>query len=109
LDEALRLNKPLATDYYLKEDLRQLWSQPDKETAEKIINDWIVGAEASEIRPLRGMAKALAAYHFDILAYYDTPISSGPIEERQAYGYRDTECFKLRIMKIHKAKYALAG
>ena len=25
LEEALRLNKPLATAYYLKEDLRQLW------------------------------------------------------------------------------------
>jgi transposase len=45
-------------------------------------------------------------------------ISSGPIEgtnnkiktlKRQAYGYRDTELFKLRIMGIHEAKYALAG
>jgi transposase len=29
LEEALRLNEPLATAYYLKEDLRQIWSQPD--------------------------------------------------------------------------------
>jgi Transposase and inactivated derivatives len=118
LDEALRLNKPLATAYYLKEDLRQLWSQPNKATAEKVINDWIARAEASEIRPLRVMAKTLAAYRFGILACYDHPISSGPIEgtnnkiktlKRQAYGYRDTEFFKLRIMGIHEAKYALAG
>jgi transposase len=32
LEEALRMNQPLATVYYLKEDLRQLWMQPDKET-----------------------------------------------------------------------------
>ncbi|CCH47531.1 ISL3 family transposase [Pseudodesulfovibrio piezophilus] len=50
--------------------------------------------------------------------YYDHPILSGPIEgtnnkiktlKRQAYGYRDTEFFKLRIMRIPQAKYALAG
>ena len=30
LDEALALNKPLATAYYMKEDLRQIWDQPGK-------------------------------------------------------------------------------
>ncbi|WP_419787187.1 ISL3 family transposase [Pseudodesulfovibrio sp.] len=114
----MRLNKPLATAYYLKEDLRQLWSQPDKATAEKVINDWIARAEASEIRPLQVMARTLASHRFGILAYYDHPISSGPIEgtnnkiktlKRQTYGYRDTEFFKLRIMGIHESKYALTG
>jgi transposase len=33
LDSALSLNKPLSTAYYMKEDLRQLWSWDDKETA----------------------------------------------------------------------------
>ena len=28
LEEALALNKSLATAYYLKEDLRQFWEQP---------------------------------------------------------------------------------
>ena len=46
------------------------------------------------------------------------PITSGPMEgtnnkiktmKRQAYGYRDMEFFKLRIMGIHEAKYALTG
>ncbi|MEA3222191.1 MAG: hypothetical protein U9P49_03360, partial [Thermodesulfobacteriota bacterium] len=27
LEEALSLNKPLATAYYMKEDLRQIWNQ----------------------------------------------------------------------------------
>src|SRR5262249_43305271 len=30
LKEALKLNEPLATAYYLKEDLRRLWEQPGK-------------------------------------------------------------------------------
>jgi len=37
LEEALELNRPLATAYYLKEDLRQIWSQPDKTTAEGVL------------------------------------------------------------------------
>ncbi|WP_404823694.1 transposase [Pseudodesulfovibrio thermohalotolerans] len=64
------------------------------------------------------MARTFAGYRFTLLAHYDHPISSGPIEgtnnkiktlKRQAYGYRDTKFFKLRIMGIHEAKYALAG
>ncbi|WP_272700905.1 transposase [Desulfovibrio sp. Fe33] len=118
MDEALRLNKPLATAYYLKDDLRQLWSQPNQATAEKVINDWIARGETSEMRPLWGMTRTLATYRFGILAYHEHPISSGPIEgtnnmiktlKRQAYGYRDTEFVKLRIMGIHEAKYALSG
>jgi hypothetical protein len=33
LDQALKLNQPLATAYYLKEDLRRLWEQPGKHFA----------------------------------------------------------------------------
>lgn len=64
------------------------------------------------------MRNTLAGYRSGILAWYDHPISSGPLEgtnnkiktlKRQAYGYRDLEFFKLRIMDIHEAKYALAG
>jgi len=29
--------------------------------------------------------------------------------KRQAYGYRDTEFFNLKIMALHLTKYALAG
>src|ERR1700730_999755 len=41
LEDALRLNKPLAIAYYLKEDLRQIWSQPNKRTARRVRRDWI--------------------------------------------------------------------
>ncbi len=113
-----QLNRPLATAYYLKEDLRQLWSQPDKATAKKVIGDWFARAETSEIRRLQVMARTLAAYRFGILAYYNHPISSGPIEEtnnkiktlkRTSLRLPRYGVFKLRIMGIHEAKYALAG
>ena len=64
------------------------------------------------------MAKTLSSYKSGILAYYDFPISTGPLEgtnnkiktmKRQAYGFRDMEFFKLKIMGLHETKYALVG
>jgi transposase len=118
LEEALRLNQPLATVYYLKEDLRQIWEQPDKETATRVLEDWIRRAEASCIKVLQKFAVTLTMHRTGILAYYDCRISTGPLEgtnnkiktmQRQAYGFRDKEFFKLKILALHEAKYALLG
>ena len=118
LEEALLLNKPLATAYYLKEDLRTLWTQHSKEKAEKSLDAWIRKAESTDIRILHTFAKTLQTHRNAILAYYDYPISTGPLEgmnnkiktmKRMAYGFRDIEFFKLRILAIHEAKYALVG
>jgi len=118
LEEALALNKPLATAYYLKEDLRRFWEQPGKRFATTFLDGWIRRAEASGIKMLQQMAKTLAAHRSGLLAYYDVMISSGPMEgtnnkiktmKRQAYGFRDLEFFKLKILAIHETKYVLVG
>ncbi|HKB41750.1 MAG TPA: ISL3 family transposase, partial [Gemmataceae bacterium] len=62
LEEALRMNQPLATVYYLKDDLRQIWMQPDKETARRVLEDWIRRAEASCIKLLQQFASTLSMY-----------------------------------------------
>src|SRR3954451_20949790 len=61
LEEALALNKSLATAYYLKEDLRRFWEQPGQRFATAFLNDWIKRAAASGIKILQQMAKTLAA------------------------------------------------
>jgi transposase len=118
LEEALQMNQPLYTAYYLKEDLREVWTQPGKKQAEKVLDEWILKASSSGIAILKTMAKTLSAYKSGILAYYDFPISTGPLEgtnnkiktmKRQAYGFRDMEFFKLKIMALHETKYALVG
>lgn len=118
LEEALQLNAPLATAYYLKEDLAEVWEQEDQETAEAFLLDWIHQAESSGIRMLINFAKTLRLHAHGILAYYDYPISTGPLEgtnnkiktmKRQAYGFRDQEFLKLKIYAIHESKYALVG
>jgi transposase len=118
LEEALRLNEPLATAYYLKEDLRQIWSQPDKRTARRVLRDWLARARASKIRILVQFAATLEEHQEGILNYYHYRISTGPLEgtnnkiqlmKRQAYGFRDHEFFKLKILGIHETKHALVG
>jgi transposase len=115
---ALRLNESLATAYYLKEELRQIWEQPDKRYARRALRSWHDQATASGIRVLHIMARTLLIHAEGILAWYDYPISTGPLEgthnktktmQRQHYGLRDQEFLKLKLYALHEAKYALVG
>lgn len=118
LNEALELNRPLATAYYMKEELRLFWEQEDKSAAAALILDWLRRAESSGITLLKKFAHTIAAHRQGVLAWYDDKISTGPLEgtnnkiktiKRQAYGFRDTEFLKLKILGLHETKYALVG
>ena len=102
----------------MKEDLRQVWQQSSKAAARRFLDDWIRRAEASNIAMLQRFAATLREHKNGILAYYDCRISTGPLEgvnnkirtlQRQAYGFRDLAFFKLKILALHKSKYALVG
>ncbi|MDY6856858.1 MAG: transposase [Thermodesulfobacteriota bacterium] len=63
-------------------------------------------------------AKRLAADRKDILAYYDYPLSNGPLEvinnkikskKHQVHGFIIIEFFKLKIIAIHGVNCALIG
>ena len=117
LQEALDLNASLAAAYYLSADLRQFWEQPTKARAARFLDGWCVRAHVTGIRRLQTFAHTLQAHRAGLLAWYDFPISTGPLEgtntkirvlQRQTYGYRDHEFFRLKIYSLHQAKHALA-
>jgi len=67
---------------------------------------------------LRKFAQALGSHRENILAYFDFPNSTGPLEgtnnkiktlQKQAYGFRDIYFFKLKIYALHETRYALIG
>jgi transposase len=68
---------------------------------------------------LKQFSKTLAAHRSGILAYFDFDgLSTGPPEgannkirtlHKMAYGFRDIEFFKLKIMALHEINYALVG
>ena len=118
LEKALEVNKPLAIAYYLKETLRKFWEQGSRKEAEKYLFTWIEDAKSSGITQLITMANTVQMHRYGLLSYFEHPISTGPLEgtnnkiktlKRQAYGFRDLEFFKLKIMALHESKYALVG
>lgn len=119
LQQALAVNEPLSKGYYLKEKLRLLWDEPDRDSAGRLLSEWCAEADVSGIRELKRMAKTVASHRSGILAYFDHDgITSGPLEginnkiktvKRMAYGYRDDEFFKLKLLGLHEARYRLVG
>ena len=86
LQTALELNAPLATGYYLKEDLGQLWKQPNKEIASLFLDGWLERALSANIPLITTFARTLKRHRQGILAYYDYRITTGPLES--AFGVR---------------------
>jgi len=118
LAEALERNSDLSAAYFLKEELSEIWEQEDRDIAEGMLLDWILFAESLEIKELTAFAQTLRRHAIGILAYYDAEITTGPLEginnkiktmKRQSYGFRDQEYFKLKILSLHRTRYALLG
>lgn len=107
------MNEPLSKAYYLKEQLREIWSQISKEEAEAVLDDWVKQTRESKIPQLMRMAATLLAHRRGILAWYDSHISTGKVEginnkikvmKRNAYGFRDDRYFTLRLCTIHDCR-----
>jgi transposase len=118
LEKALSFHADLAVAHALKEQLAELWEQEDEESAFSCLVDWISDAEWSEIAEMKAFAKTLRNHWQEVLNYYNSEITSGPLEglnnkiktlKRQSYGFRDQEYFKLKILAIHRTRYALVG
>ena len=118
LAEALKFNEPLAMAYYMKEDLRQIWSQVNKVTAARVLDEWVKQALQSGVRILQEMGKSLRKHRYGILNWYDYPLSNGSLEgtnnkigliQRQSYGLRDKEFLKLKIYACKEVRYSIVG
>jgi transposase len=118
LETALALHADLAAAYTLEEQLYELWEQDDGEAGFQCLVDWIADAEWSEILEMQAFAKTLRNHWKEIINFYDCEITAGPLEglnnkiktlKRQSYGFRDQEYFKLKILAIHRTRYAILG
>ena len=82
------------------------WSQESKSEARAFIETWLSQAKAMDNRHLTRFANTVESHIETILAWYEHPITSGPLEglnnkikvlKRSAYGYRDFAFFGLRL------------
>ena len=83
-----------------------------------LFRSWIEQARASGIRRMGKIAKTLEDHWDGMVSYFDHPISTGPLEgvntsinvlKRKAYGFRDVEFLKLRILFIHECSLKFAN
>jgi len=118
LQEALRLNEPLLLGWYLKEELRELWSQPSRPQMKAFLLDWCDKAQQTSVGQLRKMAKTLRVHASGILAYADYPITSAKLEginnkiktlTKRSYGFHDQNFFLLKLLSLHHSRYKLLG
>ena len=118
LESLLGLNETIHKAYLLKEDLRMFWEQGSRKDAQQFIKTWLKEVRSMENSHLDKMANMIENHMEQILNHYDYPISTGPLEginnkikvlKRAAYGFRDMEYFKLRILFIREASFALVG
>ena len=118
LDEALRFNEPLLLGWYLKEELRELWSQTSRKQMETFLKDWCGKATETGIGQMLKMAKTLRTHISGILAYNEHPITSGKLEginnkiktlTKRSYGFHDENFFILKLLSLHHSKYKLLG
>jgi transposase len=117
LEAALNANRPLMIAYYLKEELRRVWEQDNQAAAEGVFDAWIATATASGVRMLEKFAQTLSEHREGILNYYKSRITTAALEgtnakirvpQRRAYGYRDKEYLKLRILALHETNFKVA-
>ena len=118
LQAALRLNEPLLLGWYLKEELRELWSQPSRPQMKAFLLDWCDKAQQTSVGQLHQMAKTLRIHASGLLAYADHPITSAKLEginnniktlTKRSYGFHDQNFFLLKLLSLHHAKYKLLG
>jgi len=65
----------------MKEELRDIWLQSDKNSAQMALDEWAKKAAVSGVNMLIKFSKTIAAHRSGILAYFDFEgLSTGPLE-----------------------------
>jgi transposase len=109
LRKLLKANKRLNTAYLLKESFGQLWSYQSEFWARAFFERWRQSLKWQRLKSYEKFA-AMIERHWDGIASYCRPenkVSLGLVEglnnkirvlQRRAYGYRDEEYLKLKII-----------
>ena len=109
LRKLLKANKRLNTAYVLKESFGQLWDYKTERGARAFFERWKDALKWQRLKSYQKFAEMIES-HWDGIASYcrrDNKISLGMVEglnnkirvlQRKAYGYRDEEYLKLKIL-----------
>jgi len=102
LAEMIGLYPTLGQAYRLKELFNDLWSMPDKESAEAFLKQWCEEVENSKIPAFMKFVKTVRSHWSGIIHFVETKITNGILEginskvqlaKRRARGYRNINNF----------------
>ncbi len=105
----------LCTAHFYKEDFLKILDCQDRRSARKAMSDWINSAYDCGIPRFVKCAKTMQNWLTGILDSFTTPLTNGFIEgcnnkikvlKRNAYGYRDFNRFRNRILHMFSLKSA---
>jgi transposase len=105
----LKANKRLQTAYLLKESFGQLWEYRSEAWARKFFDNWCASLKGQKLEPFEKFAKMIDRHWKGIAAYClpENKVSLGFVEglnnkirviQRRAYGLRDEEYLRLKIL-----------
>lgn len=109
LDAFLEQEPELHTAYHLKESFRDWYTLEDRAEAERELEAWCDEALASGLPEMVEVVETLRNWWEEILNYFTWRYTNGFTEgknnrikvlKRRAYGYRDFEHFRLRILTL---------
>ena len=109
VDTLLYINDELRKAYYLKEAFYTILDCEDRHTAKKMMNEWVYMAQNSNLTEYYECSNTLINWQTEILNTFDYPYSNGFTEgcnnkikvlKRNAYGYRNFNRFRNRILHI---------
>jgi len=108
LDAGDTADEQLARTWIAAQELRLIFSVPDRARADKAFYRWLVYCADAAIPELTRLARTLDSWRPELLAYFDTGgISNGPTEainllikkiKRVGHGFRNFDNYRLRLL-----------
>ena len=99
--------------HQLKEDFLKLLDLKDRKKARYLLSEWILDAQVSGLKPFINCSNTMIKWSDGILNSFETPYTNGFIEgcnnkikvlKRNAFGYKNFERFRNRILHIFAYK-----
>jgi transposase len=108
LNDLLTFSRKLAKAHLLKESFVHLWSYRNKTCARRFLAEWVKELRWKRLKPYEKFVRMVEKHLDGILACCDKKVPLGYVEAtnlharnviRRAYGYRDKEYMKLKIIQ----------
>jgi len=108
LNELMKQNKILYEAYLLKEQVLSIFDRKQKNIALERLSSWEKNVRKAKIKEFQKLLKTLEHYWHGIENYFTHHVTNSASEgynnkiniiKRRAYGFKDIEYFKLKILQ----------